>query len=192
VRSLEREGLSREAFRKVMGHFATGVTVLTARRGATVHGMTANAVMSVSLDPLLVLAAVDVRARMLEVLDVGQPFAVNMLAVGAEPLARRFAGQPDRPGRSRAIRFRPTGPEEAPILEEALAAVRCQVNERVPAGDHVLVLSHVTELFATPDPLEPLIFFRGRYRRLRSVPTQAEEPVEELLPEGLRLHYEEW
>jgi len=175
-----------------MGQFATGVTVLTARQDATVHGMTANAVMSVSLDPLLVLTSVDQRARMLEVLPVGAPFAISILAAGAEPLARRFAGQPRRGTRSTPIRFWPTGPEEAPVLQGALAAIRCRVAERWPAGDHVLVLAAVEGLFANPEAAEPLVFYRGRYRRLRSVPEGAEAPAEELMPEGLRLHYEEW
>lgn len=175
-----------------MGQFATGVTVLTARRDATVHGMTANAVMSVSLDPLLVLTSVDRRARMLEVLQVGWPFAISILAASAEPLARRFAGQPRRGSRSTPIRFWPTGPEEAPIVAGALAAVRCRVSELRPAGDHVLVLAGVESLFSSPEAVEPLVFYRGRYRRLRSVPEAGEEPAEELMPEGLRLHYEEW
>lgn len=175
-----------------MGHFATGVTVLTARRGATVHGMTANAVMSVSLDPLLMVVAVDARARMLEVLEVGGAFVINVLAVGSESLARRFAGQPPRPRGGLPIRFWPTGPEDPPVLQGAMAAVQCRITEMTPVGDHVLAIAAVEALFLNPEPVEPLIFFRGRYRRLRSVPTGVEEPVEELLPEGLRLHYEEW
>ena len=176
----------------MMGHFATGVTVLTARRGATVHGMTANAVMSVSLVPLLLLAAIDTRARMLDVLAEGSRFAVNILAATAQPLARSFTGQAQRAGRPFPIRFWPTGPEDAPVLQGAMAAVRCRVTQRTPAGDHVLVLAAVEELWQSPDALDPLVFYRGRYRRLRGVALAPEGPVEDLRPEGLRLHYDEW
>lgn len=191
MRAPERETLDAGGFRRVLGQFATGVTVLTVRHGPTVHGMTANAVMSVSLDPMLIACAVDRRARMLGLLQSEGRFAVNILAADQEHLARRFAGtaveDPTRP-----IRFWPTGPDEAPVLVGAMAAVRCAVDRIVDAGDHVLVLAEARELFGSAGREEPLAFFRGRYRRLRSVPAGAEGPAEEILPDGLRLHYDEW
>ena len=191
MRPPERETLGAAGFRRVLGQFPTGVTVLTVRHGPTVHGMTANAVMSVSLEPLLIACAIDRRARMLALLESERRFAVNILASGQEHLARRFAGtaveDPARP-----IRFWPTGPDAPPVLVGALAAVRCAVDRIVEAGDHMLVLGEVSELFGSPGREEPLAFFRGRYRRLRSVPAGAEGPAEEILPDGLRLHYDEW
>jgi flavin reductase (DIM6/NTAB) family NADH-FMN oxidoreductase RutF len=191
VRPPEREDLDAAAFRRVMGRFATGVTVLTVRVGPVVHGMTANAVLSASLEPMLVLCAIDRRARMLEALAAADRFAVNILAAGQERLARRFAGA-DEAGGSPPIRFWPTAPDEPPVLVGAMAGVRCAVERTLDGGDHVLVLGRVTELFATPGREEPLVFYRGRYRRLRSLPAGAEGPAEELLPSGLRLHYDEW
>lgn len=193
MRPPERKPLDAGAFRRVFGHFATGVTVLTARAGPVVHGMTANAVASASLEPLLVVCAIDRRARMLELVGEGGRFAVNILAAGREGLARRFAGTAQAAdGEEAAIRFWPTGPDEPPILVGAMAAVRCAVERQYEAGDHVLVLGRVTELYGSAGREEPLVFFRGHYRRLRSVPGGAEGPPEELLPEGLRLHYDEW
>lgn len=191
MRAPERETPDAAGFRRVLGQFATGVTVLTARHGATVHGMTANAVASVSLAPLLLVCAVDRRARMLSLLERHGRFAVNILAQGQELLARRFAGTAvDDPGRP--IRFWPTAPEAPPLLVGAMAAARCRVDNVVEAGDHILVIGAVDELYATPGREEPLVFFRGRYRKLRWVPAGAEGPAEDLLPEGLRLHYDEW
>jgi flavin reductase (DIM6/NTAB) family NADH-FMN oxidoreductase RutF len=191
VRPPEREPLEPAAFRRVMGQFATGVTVLTARAGAMVHGMTANAVASASLAPMLVVCAIDRRARMLELLAPGQRFAVNVLDGAHADLARRFAGAAPQSEASR-IRFWPTGPEDAPVLVGAMAAVRCEVERRFDAGDHELVLGRVTELFGGGGRDDPLIFYRGRFRRLRALPAGAEGPQEEMFPEGLRLHYDEW
>jgi flavin reductase (DIM6/NTAB) family NADH-FMN oxidoreductase RutF len=193
MRPPERETLDPAAFRRVLGQFTTGVTVLTARAGPVVHGMTANAVTSASLEPLLVVCAIDRRARMLELVGMGGRFAINILAAGREGLARRFAGTAAADaGEEATIRFWPTAPDEPPILVGAIAAVRCDVERQYDAGDHVLVLGRVTELYGSAGRDEPLVFFRGRYRRLRSVPGGAQGPVEELLPEGLRLHYDEW
>jgi flavin reductase (DIM6/NTAB) family NADH-FMN oxidoreductase RutF len=192
MRPPERENLEPAAFRRVLGHFATGVTVLTARAGPVVHGMTANAVASASLEPMLVVCAIDRRARMLELMGEGGRFAVNILAAGREGLARRFAGSVQAEGEEATIRFWPTGPDEPPILVGAMAAVRCDVERRYEAGDHALILGRVTDLYGSAAREEPLLFYRGHYRRLRSVPSGAEGPVEELLPEGLRLHYDEW
>ena len=193
MRSPERDSLDPGAFRRVLGHFATGVTVLTARSGPVVHGMTANAVASASLEPLLIVCAIDRRARMLELIGTGGRFAVSILASGREGLARRFAGGPGPSDADReVIRFWPTGPDEPPIVVGAMAALRCDVERQYEAGDHVLVLGRVTELYGSAGREEPLVFFRGHYRRLRSVPGGAEGPAEELLPEGLRLHYDEW
>ena len=81
------------AFRRTLGMFATGVTVLTTRSGETVHGMTANAFMSVSLRPPLVLVSVDRRARMSNLLHEGTRFGVNVLEAGQATLSDRFAGR---------------------------------------------------------------------------------------------------
>ena len=193
MRPPDRERLDPTSFRRVLGQFATGVTVLTARAGPVVHGMTANAVASASLEPLLVVCAIDRRARMLELVRPGGRFAVSILAAGTEELARRFAGTAAPVGgEATSIRFWPTAPDAPPILVGAMAALRCDVERQYDAGDHVLVLGRVTDLYGSAGREEPLLFFRGHYRRMRSVPAGGEGPAEELLPEGLRLHYDEW
>ncbi|MDQ3085960.1 MAG: flavin reductase family protein, partial [Actinomycetota bacterium] len=87
------EGDPAIAFRRTLGMFATGVTVLTTRSEEQVHGMTANAFMSVSLRPPLVLVSVDRRARMSNLLHEGTHFGVNVLEAGQAALSDRFAGR---------------------------------------------------------------------------------------------------
>src|SRR5919109_4434265 len=87
------EGDPAVAFRRTLGMFATGITVLTTRAGETVHGMTANAFMSVSLQPPLVLVSIDRRARMSNLLHEGTRFGVNVLEVSQAALSDRFAGR---------------------------------------------------------------------------------------------------
>ena len=84
--------LDTRAFRQTMGLFATGVTVITARMNGSVHGMTANAVTSVSLDPLLVLAAINRRASMSNIIQQAGEFAINILSERQEEVSRHFAG----------------------------------------------------------------------------------------------------
>jgi flavin reductase (DIM6/NTAB) family NADH-FMN oxidoreductase RutF len=148
-----------ERFRTVMGHFATGVAVVTVDAPGGAQGMTANAVASLSLDPVLVLVCFDNDARTLPEVERAGRFGVNMLAAGQEHLARRFASK-------QAAKFAdvPHSVHDGiPVLEGTIAWVGCDLERLVPAGDHTIGIGavHAAELGA--DGLEPLIWFRGGY-----------------------------
>ncbi|MDR7555904.1 MAG: flavin reductase family protein [Armatimonadota bacterium] len=180
--------LEARAFRRTMGLFATGVTVVAVDTGAGPLGMTANSVTAVSLDPLLVLFCVDHRARLHPHLVEGRPVAISILRDDQEVLSRYFAGGwRDRP----APEYRFEAWDGAPRLVGALAAIRGEVARLYDGGDHTIVLCRVTGLYEGRDPYHPLIFFAGRYRRLAPLAAPA-EPPEQWGPDGVSIYYEEW
>lgn len=147
--------------RRILGHFATGVTVVTTDGEAGSHGMTANAFASLSLDPPLVMVAVDRRATMLEFLEKNRCFAVNILRVDQETLSARFA----TPGPKDFADLNLTrGVTGSPILADALAFLDCRVHEILPGGDHAVFVGEI--LAGECQGGEPLLYFAGMYRRL--------------------------
>jgi 3-hydroxy-9,10-secoandrosta-1,3,5(10)-triene-9,17-dione monooxygenase reductase component len=149
-----------ERFRSVMGHFATGVTVVTATTPQGPVGMTANAVCSLSLEPLLLLVAFDNDARTLPVVRATGRFGVNVLAAGQEDLARLFASK--APEREKFAGVAHTVHDGIPVLEGALAWVGCRLERLIPGGDHTIGIAAVEAAEAGHG--EPLLWFRGRYR----------------------------
>jgi flavin reductase (DIM6/NTAB) family NADH-FMN oxidoreductase RutF len=158
------EGDPALAFRRTLGMFATGVTVLTTRVGEQVHGMTANAFMSVSLQPPLVLVSIDRRARMGALLHQGTRFGVSVLEARQTDLSDRFAGrlEADPPEATFEV------VHETPLVEGALAHLVAQVVRSYWGGDHSLFLGQVE--FARYGEGRPLLFHGGRYERLVSDP----------------------
>ena len=148
------------AFRAVMGHFATGVTVVTAIGPDGPVGMTANAVCSLSLDPLLLLVCFDTGARTLPIVRETERFGVNVLAADQEDLAQRFASRHE--GKFDEVLH--DVHDGVPVLDGALAWVACSLSELLPGGDHVIGIGAVTA--AQHREGEPLLWFRGAYRRL--------------------------
>jgi flavin reductase (DIM6/NTAB) family NADH-FMN oxidoreductase RutF len=148
--------------RRIFGRFATGVTVVTTRIGEQFHGMTANAVTSLSLDPPLVLVAVDRRAGMHSALHEGQCFALNILNDTHEHLSRRFARSGPKEFADLATATAVTG---APILGEALGWVDCRITQVLPGGDHDIFIG---EILAGGHNEEgrPLLYFGGQYRKI--------------------------
>lgn len=176
------------AFRRTMGLFATGVTVVAVDTAGGPLGMTANSVTAVSLDPLLVLVCVDHRARLHAHLTEGRRFAISILRDDQEVLSRYFAGGwRDHP----APEYRFEAWDGAPRLVGALAAIRCEVARLYEGGDHTIVLGRVTGLHEGHDPHRPLLFFAGRYRRLAPLAAPA-MPPEQWGPDGVSIYYEEW
>jgi flavin reductase len=147
--------------RQIIGHFATGVTVVTTDGEAGSHGMTANAVASLSLDPPLILVAVDKRAAMLEFLLGNRCFAVNILRADQEDVSRRFAVPGPKDFSDLSITTAATG---SPILVEGLAFLDCRVYEVLPGGDHDIFLGEILEGDLRGG--DPLLYFAGGYRRL--------------------------
>ena len=154
------EGDPAIAFRRTLGMFATGVTVLTTRVREQVHGMTANAFMSVSLRPPLVLISIDRRAKMGALLHEGTHFGVSVLEAKQTGLSDRFAGRvaDDPPEATFEI------VHETPLVEGALAHLVARVVRSYWGGDHSLFLGQVE--FARYGAGRPLLFHGGRYERL--------------------------
>jgi len=148
--------------RRIFGRFATGVTVVTTRRGDQWHGMTANAITSLSLDPPLVLVAVDRRAGMHAALHEGQSFALSILGDDHEHLSRRFAMSGPKEFGDLSTTTAVTG---CPILTDALGWVDCRIHEVLPGGDHDIFIG---EILAGGHKEEgrPLLFFAGKYHKL--------------------------
>ncbi|MHB1425039.1 MAG: flavin reductase family protein [Gemmataceae bacterium] len=147
--------------RRIMGHFATGVTVLTAYQNGEIHGMTANAVTSLSLHPPLVLVAVDKLAAMHAALTASRHFVLNILHEAQEHLSRRFAMRGPKEINDLTWLKAENG---APILSDALAWVDCRLVEILPGGDHDIFIGEI--LAGDSREGAPLLYFRGEYRRL--------------------------
>lgn len=145
--------------RRAMGRFATGVTVITTRHEDHTHGMTANAFMSVSLDPPLVLVSLENRTRMHQLLPSVGRFGVSVLAENQSEFSKHFAG---RPVHGLDVRFHIHG--GVPLLEGAVARFVLQVVNTYPAGDHTLYIGRV-EHFEWREG-KPLIFYSGAYQQL--------------------------
>lgn len=151
---------SRE-FRNALGQFATGVTVVTLWRDGALHGMTANAFSSVSLDPPLVLVCVGKQGSTHDVIQSVGRFAVNILSEDQEHLSRYFAGDRD-PAVEIALKDETNA--NAPILEGAIAWLDCELWQSYEGGDHTIFVGRVTALETVGG--RPLLFFGGRYARL--------------------------
>jgi len=150
-------------FRSVLGRFASGVTVVTVREGDTDHGMTASAFCSVSLVPPLTLVCIERSTRMHEILQHAPTFAVNLLSADQEAVSRRFAEPPDDQ-RFDGIGFE-RGVTRAPLLNDALAHIECEVEARHSGGDHTIVVGRVVAAVAAHDS-RPLLYYRGGYAEL--------------------------
>jgi flavin reductase (DIM6/NTAB) family NADH-FMN oxidoreductase RutF len=149
-----------ERFRAVMGRFATGVTVVTAATAEGPVGLTANAVCSLSLDPLLLLVCFDNDARTLPVVRNTGRFGVNVLRADQEELARLFASK--APEREKFAGVAHTVHDGIPVIEGVLAWVGCRLERLVPGGDHTIGIGAVEAAEAGGG--EPLLWFRGAYR----------------------------
>jgi flavin reductase (DIM6/NTAB) family NADH-FMN oxidoreductase RutF len=153
-------------FRNALGRFASGVTVITVHREEHTHGMTANAFVSVSLDPPLVLVSLDNRSNMHRLLPEVRRYGVSVLAENQENLSNHFAGKP-APEVEAGFTMR----DGIPLLDGAVAHFIVEVTEVHPAGDHTLYLGRVAH-FEWRDG-RPLLFYAGRYQQLR-----AQKPAE--------------
>ena len=149
------------ALRQAMGRFATGVTIVTTLYRDTVHGMTANAFMSVSLTPPLVLVSLG-HCRMAEMLPRTRRYGISVLASDQGHFADHFAAR-----RSSPVTPGFTWENEIPLLDGALAHMVCRVVDTHPAGDHVLWIGEVEHLHHREG--EPLLFYTGRFGTLREL-----------------------
>lgn len=176
------------AFRRVLGQFTTGVTVITVQHEGRIHGMTANTFTSVSLDPPLVLFCVARTARMAEFVGDAPGFAVNILAAGQQTASRHFAGSRKDTAAS-PVRLH-AGPV-APLLEGSLASISCTTESIYDGGDHLIVVGRVVELHEGASSA-PLAFFRSRYCDVLEVPAVAPEVAELWSNDAILVYHAEW
>jgi flavin reductase (DIM6/NTAB) family NADH-FMN oxidoreductase RutF len=158
----EPMAIEKNELRRVMGHFATGVTVITTHGGeGHYYGLTANAFSSLSLVPPLVLVCVDKKAESYPYFEQSKVFTVNILSSDQEDLSRRFAVSGGSKFEGVAYRV---GANGAPILQGALAHIECKLVAGHDGGDHTIYVGEIQE--AESGEGKPLMFYRGGYRSL--------------------------
>lgn len=157
--------------RRIMSRFVTGVTVVTTRREDKLWGMTANGILSLSLDPPLILVSVDRRNQMHASISEGKCFAVNILTDDQQDVSQRFATRGYKDFESVALTTAETG---APILADALAYVDCRLVEIVAGGDHDMFIGEIVA--GDVGVGDPLVFYSGNYVRLAPPPVAARAP----------------
>ena len=155
--------IDKQEFRRVLGHFAAGVTIITTvGDDGKPYGLTATAFTSVSLEPPLVLVCVDKRAESHPHFHVSRVFAVNFLAADQQELSRRFAvsgGDKFTDGPT------PPGCHRCPVLADVLGHLECRTTDICEGGDHTIFIGEVEAADAREG--EPLLYFRGAYHRVR-------------------------
>jgi flavin reductase (DIM6/NTAB) family NADH-FMN oxidoreductase RutF len=171
---------TRSDFRKAMGCFATGITVITLDSQGEVHGMTANAFTSVSLDPMLVLVCVDQHARTHSHLHAKKRFGVNVLAEGQRAISEYYARAErasDQDAQEAGASFERTR-HGTPVLRGALAYLECRLHTAQDAGDHTIFIAEVEEVMVSEGA--PLLYFESRYRgigpAIEAGPAKAKDP----------------
>jgi flavin reductase (DIM6/NTAB) family NADH-FMN oxidoreductase RutF len=160
VVSEERKILDAKMLRSCMGLFATGVTVVTYIADGSPTGMTANAFMSVSLDPPLVLVSVRANSRFNKWVRRGVRYGINLLAESQKPLSMHFGGSP-----SDGLELPFINEQETPLLDGSLAQIVCRTVDVHPAGDHYLYIGEV-EYVRFGEHERPLVFYSGKYRQI--------------------------
>jgi flavin reductase (DIM6/NTAB) family NADH-FMN oxidoreductase RutF len=158
--------LSPAKFREAMGSFATGVTIVTVDSDGEVHGMTANAFASVSLDPLLLLVCVDHSARIHARLHARKRFGINILAENQKRISEYYARPDhvhDRAEAEAGAHFDRTV-HGTPVLRGALTYLECNLESTSEAGDHTIFIARVEDVVVREG--DPLLFFRGKYRKI--------------------------
>ena len=159
------QGVSPAELREAMGHFATGVTVITSvgPDGEPV-GTTANAVTSLSLEPPLVLVCFDLNSATLAAIRGHGAFAVNVLGQRQRHLSANFAKRGLAAAWSEVRHHR--GPTGSPRLADVIAVIECTVEHSLPGGDHAIIVGRVRHVETNGEEATPLVFWRGRYASL--------------------------
>jgi flavin reductase (DIM6/NTAB) family NADH-FMN oxidoreductase RutF len=167
--------IEKHLFLRVMGSFASGVTIVTVTDQAGVaRGFTASAVSSLSLEPRMLLVCVSERSGTLGIIKQAGSFAVNILAADQQHVAQQFA-TPDG-DRFAGLRWR-LGPETGnPVIDGSLAYAECRLTDTCKGGDHVIVMGEIVA--GDSHEAEPLLYFRGRYGRYEAVVAPVVHPAD--------------
>jgi flavin reductase (DIM6/NTAB) family NADH-FMN oxidoreductase RutF len=155
--------LDPELFREVFGRFATGVAVITSGGATGAGGMTANAICSLSLDPLLVLVCFDNQARTLPIVRESRRFGINILTAGQEQLAGVFASKLPESEKLDVVDHH--FEDGVPIIDGVLAWAGCDLRELIPGGDHTIAIGEVVSMGLGGG--QPLVWYGGRYHAWR-------------------------
>jgi flavin reductase (DIM6/NTAB) family NADH-FMN oxidoreductase RutF len=155
---MQEPAVSELAFREAISHFATGVTIVTTTFEDRPAGMTASAVCSLSLDPVMLLVCIDNRLATHHAIDTSRRFAVNVLGEDDEALARRFARSGE--DKFQGVALRPDS--DPPLLADAIAHFVCDLRERVPGGDHSIFIGQVVGC-AAERGRRPLLYYRSQF-----------------------------
>jgi flavin reductase (DIM6/NTAB) family NADH-FMN oxidoreductase RutF len=150
-------------FLNTIGLFASGVTVITTERDGQIHGMTANAVTSLSLDPMLVIVCLGKKAKISERIQIGGNLTINILRDEQEAISNHFAGGWQQ---KQVPEFTFAKWDGGVRLEGILAAIGCHIQQMLDGGDHWIILCHVIALHQGVEPRQPLLYFGSKYRRL--------------------------
>jgi 3-hydroxy-9,10-secoandrosta-1,3,5(10)-triene-9,17-dione monooxygenase reductase component len=168
-------------FREVMGHFATGISIVTTIDADEPAGITVNAFSSVSLEPALVMVALDRRRFITPMVRAFGRYAVNVLGADQQQLSDCFAHAPVSPGREEFCGASwHAGPTGLPLIDGAIATLECTTVETFSAGDHDLFIGRVDSIGQQREGIAPLLYFRRRYLRAEQ---GSDSPVEGK-PEG--------
>jgi flavin reductase (DIM6/NTAB) family NADH-FMN oxidoreductase RutF len=160
--TVDERSVDEAAFREAISHFATGVTVVTTLHEGKPAGMTASAVTSLSLDPVLLLVCISHTLPTHKAIDASKCFVVNVLGEGQEELALRFA----QASSDKFAGIELASGHELPVLGDAIAYFVCDVHERLPGGDHSIFIGQVVECGVVPGR-RPLLYFRSKFGSLR-------------------------
>jgi 3-hydroxy-9,10-secoandrosta-1,3,5(10)-triene-9,17-dione monooxygenase reductase component len=151
------------AMRALLGNFLTGVTIITTTSPDGPVGTTVNSFTSVSLDPPLVLFCLHSHSTMLAEISRSGTFAINILSEHQTELCRRFARRTTASFSGVTLR---SGPDDPPVLADAIAYLDCEVTAQHPGGDHAIVVGRVIDLGLLRQLTPPLAFFRGSHPRV--------------------------
>jgi 3-hydroxy-9,10-secoandrosta-1,3,5(10)-triene-9,17-dione monooxygenase reductase component len=166
-------------FRHVLGHFCSGITIISSTDGTTPVGLTCQSFFSVSLEPPLVAFSVSSSSRSYPAIRSAGTLVVNILSSSQDEISRSLG----RPGsdRWRGIAWSPSPVYGHPVIDGVVAFLECRIEQEVECGDHILVIARVQHLEATRNRT-PLLYFRSQYHRL-----EVEAIADALQGEGLKL-----
>ncbi|GLV56811.1 flavin reductase [Dictyobacter sp. S3.2.2.5] len=166
-------GVAHSDFRLALGHFASGVTVITTQHQGQLHGTTVSSFCSLSLNPPLILVGIDLNAAIHDLIIGSEVFAVNILAEHAEDLSRHFGRRIPDKFSTIAHHYGQLG---VPLLDGALTTLECRLVARYPGGDHSIFVGEVVSTAIQPQH-QPLLYYRSKYGRLQdAIITQANVP----------------
>ncbi len=155
--------------RQALRQFASGVTVVTAEAEGELYGITVSAFTSISLDPPVIMVAINTASPIAAMIAASEHFAVHILPAAYEAIAERFARS--TPGPDKYGELQPgTGRSGAPLLQEGMLAVLdCVLDQTLLVGTHMLMFGRVVQASSLSDPGDPLIYYHRSYRHLQSL-----------------------